>query len=232
MIIALFLTGCGTAAVAQGQGTEMTPPRTLSVNGTAQVFLTPDIAYLSIGVHTENENVAEAVASNNTQAQQVIDALKAAGIDEKDIRTSNFSIYPSQQYTPEGQVKASVFVVDNTVYVTIRDITGLGEILEASVASGANNITGIQFDVADKTSALSEARKAAVANAKAQATELAQAAGVELGPIHSINVYNSYPMPVYESKAMGGMDMAQSFAPISPGQLNLTVDVNVVYEIR
>jgi uncharacterized protein YggE len=98
LVLAALLSGCAGAAFAQtetpaAQGDEAKVTRTVTVTGSGKVYLTPDIAYITIGVHTEGENAAEAVAANNTQAQEVIDALLAQGIAERDIQTTNFSIY-------------------------------------------------------------------------------------------------------------------------------------------
>lgn len=227
LALAVVLSACGTA-VAQAPEPVT---RTLSVNGSAQVFLTPDIAYISIGVQTENQDATEAVAGNNAQATAIIDGLKARGIDEKDIQTSNFSIYPNQQYDRDGELRDTVYMVNNTVKVTVRDISQIGEMLDAAVTAGANNVYGIQFDVSDKTAALSEARKAAVANASTMAAELAEAAGVTLGPIKTINFYGgAVPMPV--PAAMGRDMLAAQEVPLSPGETSLTAEVHIEYEIR
>lgn len=208
------------------------PPRTLSVTGAAQATLKPDIAYINIGVHSENADAKEAVASNNASSQSVMDALKVQGVDAKDILTTNFSIYPQDEWGPDGQKIGTKFMVDNTVYVTLRDLNKIGDILGAAVTAGANSINGIQFDVADKTPYLSNARKAAVENAYLQAQDLAKSAGVELGPVQSIGYYNTYAAPLpMDMKGVGGGGAA-SAVPVSSGQLSITVDVNVVYEIK
>jgi uncharacterized protein len=222
LMLAILLGAC--APVAQKSSTE-TPPRTISVNGNSQIILTPDIAYISIGVHSESKDAQEAMAKNNA-------ALVAAGVDPKDIRTTNFSIYPQQEYGPNGETLGTKFVVDNTVYVTMRDITKMGELLDAAIAAGANNIYGISFDVENKDAALEQARTKAMENAYTQAEQLAQAAGVELGPVYSISSYNSYPTPIYDVKGAGGAAYEASSVPISPGQMTITADVSVVYEIK
>lgn len=233
MLMAILLTACGGTALAQTPQAESNPPlRTLTVTGNGKVYLVPDIAYISIGVHTENKDAAEAVASNTTQSQDVADALASFDIDPKDIQTTNFSIYPRQEYDREGNPTEITFVVDNTVYVTVRDLSQIGNILDAVVAAGANSISGIQFDVEDKTAALSDAREAAMADARLQAEELALAAGVELGAVQSISTYNSYPVPMYDVRASMMAEAAAASVPISPGQMILTVDVNVVYQIQ
>lgn len=231
LLVAILLAGCGSTAL-QGSGASKEPPaRTLSVNGTGKAYLTPDIAYISIGVHTEGEDAADAVAENNAQSMKVSETLTSAGIDPNDIRTTNFSIYPQQQYDENNQVVGIRYVVDNTVYVTLRDIAKVGDILNQVVAAGANSINGIQFDVADRSQGLSEARAVAVEEAKAQAEELAKAAGVELGEIQNISSYGNVPVPYFEGKGGAGAAMAVE-APIAPGQLVISVDVNIVYVIQ
>lgn len=238
MILAALLAGYAGVAFAQtdapaAQGEETKVTRTLTVTGSGKVYLTPDIAYITIGVHTEGENAAETVASNNAQAQKVIDALKAQGIDDKDIQTTNFSIYPQQEYDNEGKPTGKIkYIVDNSVFVTVRDIANVGDVLDATVSAGANSISGIQFDVADKTAALSEARKAAVNDARVKADELAEAAGVTVGAVQTISEYTSGgAQPMYDIRAAAPMAEAAS-VPVQAGQMLLTVEVNIVYEIR
>ena len=231
MLMAILLSACG-AAVAQtaSPSSESQPERTLTVTGNGKVFLTPDIANVSIGVHTEGTDAAEAVSTNNAQTQQVIEELKGMAVEAKDIQTTNFSIYPRQEYDNNGNLTGITYVVDNTVYVTVRDLSKIGDLLNTVVQSGANSISGIQFDVADRVKALSDARKAAVDNARAQAEELAQAAGVQLGPVQSIAISSSTPIPLAQSREALAAPAAE--VPISPGQLSISVDVTVVYEIQ
>ena len=232
LIIAVLVSACGTAAYAQGTTTDNTTPRTISVTGSGKAYITPDIAYVSIGVHTEDKDAAKAVAANNTQSQSVSTALKDFNIDSKDIQTTNFSIYPQQQYDQNGKLTGVLYVVDNTVYVTLRDISKIGDLLNAVVEAGANSINGVQFDTSDKTEALSSAREQAVADAQSQAKELAQAAGVTLGDIQSIGISSGSPTPVFEAKAAGGALTASAQAPISPGQMVVNVSVNIVFNIQ
>jgi uncharacterized protein YggE len=205
----------------------------MNVNGTGTVSLSPDIAYIYLGVHSENPSASEAVSSNNAQTQKVIDSLKKLGIDEKDILTTNFSIWPSTQYSPEGIQTGTTYVVDNTVYVTIRDLAKLGDLLDSVLKAGANTVNSIQFDVADKTEALKQARDEAVKSAQTQAQELATVAGVTLGGVQNIGFYDSIPSPVAAGGKGGGGGMAADVSvPIQPGQLTLTVTVSMTYEIK
>jgi len=229
LIAAAVLSACsGTVQFGQAQ------PRTINVTGNAQVILAPDIAYISIGVHSEAKTAKEAVASNNSQTQAVTDAIKGQGVDAKDIQTTNFSVYQQEKFAPTGEDLGSFFMTDNTVYVTMHDITKIGDILDASISAGANSIYGITFDVQNKETALASGRDQAMADANAQANELAKAAGATLGAVQSISYYSSAPIPVYyDTKAApAGVGGGGSSVPISSGQLTLTVSVSVTYAIK
>jgi len=230
LAFALILSACGPTTINQ----EPQPvSRTLNVNGLGTSYLTPDIAYIYIGVHNEGATASEVVSANKVQTTAVLDALKKAGVDEKDLRTTNFSIYPSQQYSPEGTVTGTIYMVDNTVYVTVRNLDGLGTLLDDTINAGANSINSIQFDVADKSAAVKEARVKGVEDAKTQAQELATAAGITLGDIQNISYYDNSPVPMYEGKGGGGGAMAaDTSVSIQPGQLTISVSVNITYEIK
>jgi uncharacterized protein YggE len=233
LALALMLSACGGGPTTINQAAPINV-RTLNVNGSGQVSLTPDMGYIYIGVHDEASTASEAVEANKVHTAEVIEAIKEAGVDEKDINTSNFSIWPSQQYGPDGTITGTIYMVDNTVYVIVRDINTLGDLLDASINAGANTINSIQFDIADKKDAIKEARAKAVTDAQAQAQELAEAAGLTLGEIQSISFYDNSAIPFYEGKGGGGgvaYDTA-SAVPIQPGQLNISVSVNIVYEIK
>jgi len=231
--LAVFLSACAPAAL-QGMSASQAGPRTLTISGAGKVTLKPDIAYIYIGVHTEKSSAAEAVAENNAKTQQLIDALKAAGVDAKDIKTSNFSIWQNTPYGPDGRPISTNYAVDNTVYLTVRALDLLGDLLDAAVKAGATNVNSIQFDVADKTQALSDARVEAVKNAKKQADELASAAGVSLGTIQNIQYSDSGSIPVLMDKGMGGGGamVANANVPINPGQIEVAVNVTLTFEIK
>lgn len=238
LIALLILSACAAPAatvqsVPQAPVQQNAQPqlRTISVNGVGQVTLSPDVAYVYIGVHSQAPNVSDALSQNNDKAQSVANALKELGIAPTDIQTSGFSINPQQQFDPQGQPTETVYNVDNTVYVTVRDLQILGQLLDIVVRSGANNINGINFDVLDKSQAISEARRLAIESARSQAEEIAQAAGVAIDALQTMNVYSSnVPVPVFEGKGGAAMDASQ--VPVSAGQLILRVEVNAVYSIR
>jgi uncharacterized protein len=228
LALALTLSACGTAAAQ---------PRTLNVSGNGTVYLTPDIAYIYIGVHTDDPDLANAVNKNNTQAQALVDALKNAGIDGKDIQTSNFSVYTNgnqgyDKLTGQPTTGGTYYSVDNTVYVTMRDLTKMGKILSTAVSSGANSINSITFDVADKTKAMAQARQKAMASASSLAAELAQTSGVKLGEIQNVSYSDNSPMPYYGMGGGGAASAPNASVPIQPGQTQISVTVSVTYVIK
>ncbi len=223
LALALVLSACGP--VATGDTT-----RQLSVSGTGTVNLAPDIAYLYLGVHTEDADIAAALDRNNTSSQSLVDALVNLGIDSRDIQTSNFSVYSMEDYTDNGMSYIK-YSVDNNVYVTVRDLTRLGALLNTAVAAGANSINSLSFDVADKGAALAEARQKAMDNANSLAAELAQVAGVTIGEIQTITYADYYPSPYY-GMGGGGASAPNASVPIQPGQIQVVVTVNVTYGIK
>jgi uncharacterized protein YggE len=228
LLLGTLLAACGPSTLTvQPQP----PQRTVTVTGTGMVTLTPDIAYVTIGVHSQDPSATVAMTSNNTSAQAVISAIKAAGVADKDIQTTNFSIYPQQQYDNNGKITGIIYMVDNSVYVTVRDLTRLGGLLDSSVNAGANAINSISFDVADKTAALSQARLAAVADAKKQADELTGATGVTLGSVQTISYVDTTP-PVALQMPRAAMAAGAGSVPVQSGSMQITTTVTIVYEIK
>jgi uncharacterized protein YggE len=204
---------------------------TVTVNGTGSVTVTPDEASISVGVNVVNASLAEAQSQATTQMNQVIDALKAAGIAELDIQTSNYSVNVIQEYDTNGYpARVSGYQVNNQVNVKVRDISKLGDILEAAVAAGANSIYGVGFVVSDPADAAKQARTDAVADATRKAQEIADATGMSLGRVVSVTETSGpTPMP----KQYGGMEMAADMAsvPIQQGGNIIAVDVQMTFEL-
>ena len=229
-VLALLVSACGPTTATIQQETQ----RSLSVTGSGVANLTPDLAYVNIGVHTEAPTAAEAVEENNAQTQQLIQALTDFGVDPKDIRTSNFSIWPMDKFDPAtGQPTGEkTYAVDNQVSVTVRDLEALGDLLDTAIQAGANTVNSVQFDVADKDKALAPARDAAVKDASAKAQELAASAGVQLGELISVSYQDAPVYPVFDGRGGGGAAAEAAAVPIQPGQLTFTVTVNQTYAIE
>jgi uncharacterized protein len=233
LVIAMtVLAACSPAAAQPASSSSQAQPRIISVAGSGKVYITPDIAYVAIGVQTQGEAVADALTANNDKAQQISKALQDMGIQAKDIQTSSFNVYPSQQTSPEGKPLPTTFIVDNTVNVTVRDLTTLGKLLDTVVRVGANTINGVTFDVTDRTKAVTEARKLAVQDARKQADEIAAAAGVQVDTVQSMSVsVNNGPVPLYDAKAAYGTGSGGQ-VPVSAGQMTISVDVSASYLIK
>lgn len=206
--------------------------RSMSVNGIGKVTIVPDIATINIGVRTEAEVVTDALEGNTAQANAIARVLQDLGIEEKDIQTSNFNIYPSDRYDPmTGRVEGRYFVVENTVNVTVRDLASLGVVLNAVVEAGANSIYGISFNVEDRSAAVAEARQLAIEDATSKAEAIAAAAGVQLGEIINISVYEGgMPGPYYDIR--GGAYAAEADVPIAAGTLTIIMECNLSYALK
>ena len=228
-VVILLLSACAPAAPVQSAQ----PPFTINASGTGKVYLSPDIAYITIGAHTEADTVSEALRKNNDQAQALSKTLVDMGVDARDIQTSAFSVAPQQQFDPQGQPTKTTYLVDNTVYITVRNLSGLGKLLDAAVSSGANRVNSLSFDVRDKTKSLAEARQLAVADARAQAKELADAAGVKLGRLTNLNAsVSNVGLPLYDAKVPQLAAGGAANVPVSAGQMLVQVDVSLAYEIQ
>lgn len=249
LIGSLTLTACNQSPVVKAspssevtnsltQQTQLsnTSVRTLSVTGVGKIILVPDLAYINIGVRNEADDVTTALSTNNDLAKQITDALKAKGVDEKDIQTTNFNVYPSQKYDNMGNITSTSFAVENTINIKINKLADLGALLDEAIRAGANNVYGIQFDIKDRQTYLDQARDLAIKDAQARAQAVAEVAGVELIQIQSINVSNFKTFEPYSPYGMGGggyaKAMEDSAVPVSAGQLQVTFEASLVYEIK
>jgi len=226
LTLAALITSCTPGQTTINEQTS----RTVSVTGTGTIDLEPDIARVNIGVRTQSPNVADALEENTDNAEAIIQSLQDLGVEASDIQTRNFNIYPQQDTRPGPEEEPTrTFVVENTVAVVVRDLDSLGEILATVVSEGANTINGVTFDVEDRETAIEEARSLAIEDAQAQAEAIAEAAGVDLGPIQTINLSrNGGPAPrveFAEDVARGGS------VPISGGTLTIQVTANLEYRI-
>lgn len=223
---ALLLLALPAVATAQEPQTA-----TLIANGDGAVMVTPDIASVTLGVVTRARTAGAALSENSIDLANAIAAIRAENVAEKDIGTSNFSIHPVYEDTlrdtqSSEPPKIVGYEVNNTINVTIRDIASSGGILDKVVTAGANRVSGISFDVADRTGAEDAALKAAIADARRKAELMAAAAGVKLVRILSVSAGGpSQPVPVFARAA------AAAPVPVMPGQQSVTVSATVTYEI-
>ena len=202
--------------------------KTISVDATGTVRVKPDTATVNLGVQAERPTAQEALAAAGTAAQGVIDALKANGISEDDITTTDLSLWPRT----DDDGKAIVgYTASNSVNATIRDLDKAGTTIDAATKAAGDDarVNGISFSVSDPTAPAGEARAQAVARAKVQAEELAKAAGVKVGPVEQIATV-SYDAPAPMS-SVGGAEARDAAVPIQPGTQEVTARVTMVFEL-
>ncbi|MBN1230466.1 MAG: SIMPL domain-containing protein [Anaerolineales bacterium] len=236
VVLILGLSACSPLDVQKNLGVQQSSSeavsRTITVNGSGTVTLLPDIATISIGVYTENADASVAMSENSEKVALVIDALEMGGVAETDISTSNISIYPQQGFDENGNPTSTVYYVQNSLTVKVRDLDAIGNLLDSAITAGANNIYGISFDLENPEPAQTQAIQKAVDNAKARADTLAQAGGATLGEVISISTYiygNSSVAPYYDTAVAG---KGGGEVPVSSGSLEITVEVNLTYAIQ
>lgn len=220
------------AAVQPAFAQEKLMERTVTVSASGTAAATPDQATIQTGVSSEAKTAREALAGNSRAMKEVIAKLKAAGIDAKDIQTSQFNIEPIHTYPKEGQPPVvSGYRAHNAVSVKVRNLDTLGEVLDQLVAAGSNEMGGISFDVSNAETLKDDARKRAMENALRRAKLYAAAAGAEVGEIVQISEDTALVPP---RPMMGGarMAMAAEAAPIERGSIDLEARVTATWRLK
>ena len=231
-------------ASAQTQPAAAGLPRAITVVGQGKVSAAPDIATVVLGVNVSAATVEQAMEDASSRMDKIMAALKKLNISDKDITTSNYSIYyeeppryemPAAPKGTEGSAEtpAGVYRVSNMVTVKIRKLDQVGELIDAAVAAGANSLWGVNFDLEDRAELEANARAQAVENARQRAEELAKLAGVKVGGVVQISEVigggTYYPMPAAPRAAEG---MGGGAGPISPGELEITYQIQVTFELQ
>lgn len=232
-VLAAALAGfAGVAAFAQ----DNTPREAvITVYGEGQSEVAPDMAILSFSVVKDAKTAREALDANNKAMADVLNALKSAGIAERDLKTSGFAINPQYQYpdNSEGGNRPPVLIgyqVANSLTIKVRDLAKLGAIIDQSVTLGVNQGGSIEFTNDQPEATITEARKQAVADAVAKAKVLSEAAGVALGRIIEISENPSRPEPLPMMRTMA-KEYASDAVPIAAGENSYNVTVNVTFAI-
>jgi len=219
------LAGCGdttnvTAAAAAN---------TVTASGAGTAQAAPDTAEMSFGVTTLSANAKTALEDASKAAEQIAAAVKKQGVAEEDIQTQDVSVYP-QTVDQDGKQVITGYQASLSVSVKVRDIAKLGEVISAANAAGANSINGPSFTVADPAPARAEAIDEAVADARKGAEAMAEAAGKSVGDVLSMSSSDAGVVPMaYAVSDAGG---AARDVPIEPGQLDISANVVVVFELE
>lgn len=202
--------------------------RTLTVSGEGSAVATPDVAYVSVTVATESETVRKAMASNKTSMNNVLAVLAKEGVLDKDICTNSFTLSSKYKYSKDEEPKVVGYVVKNDLKITVRDLNKVGVLLDSLTTDGRiNAVSGVVFDVANKTKVTDEARTQAVKDALKRAKLIAEASGVKLGKILTINE-GRVQYPSYSNIRSA---VAES-AYLSKGEQSYQVTVGLVIQLE
>ena len=204
------------------------------VNGEGKVTAVPDVAILSLGIQAQEIDVAQAQSEAAAAMDNVMTALKAAGIAEKDTQTAYFNIQPVTKWDNDKQESITVgYMVTNTVTVKVRKVDQTGSVIDAVATAGGNltRVNSISFTIDDPTTYYAQARVKAVADAVAKAKTLADSAGVKLGKPTYITESTNTPYPIYRTDMASGVATPKAETPISAGEMTITTNVQIAYAI-
>ena len=223
----IALAGCGAAATTTaGAGA---PANTVTASGAGTAQAVPDTAEMSFGVTTTSPNAKTALEEASRSAEKIASAVKKQGVAGEDIQTQDVSVYP-QYVDQNGKQVVTGYQASLRVRVKVRDIAKLGDVISAANAAGANDISGPSFTVADPAPARAKAIEEAVADARTSAEAMAKAAGKSVGDVLSMSSSDA-GMVAREMFSAADMGAAKS-VPIEPGQLDISANVVVVFELK
>ncbi len=219
------LAGCGDTT-----NTTVAAANTVTASGAGTAQAVPDTAEMSFGVTTLSPNAKSALDEASKSAEQIASAVKKQGVAGEDIQTQDVSVYP-QTVDQDGKQVITGYQASLSVRVKVRDIAKLGEIISAANAAGANNVSGPSFTIDDPAPARAEAIDEAVADARKSAEAMAGAAGKSVGDVLSMSSSDVgvVPSAMYSASDMAG---AAKDVPIEPGQLDISANVVVVFELK
>jgi uncharacterized protein YggE len=209
------------------------PPPMITMQGSGEVMATPDMASISLGVTSFAVKARDALDANTAAMTKIFAGLKSAGLADKDLQTSGFSINPRMTYDPNNAQppKLEGYEVSNQLTIIIRKLDTLGSVIDAAVTDGSNNVYGISFGLSDPQKATDDARRRAFADAERKAKLYAEAAGMELAEVMSLSETSGYePGPV--RLHMDAMAAKSAPVPVAPGEQALTASVNVTWRLE
>lgn len=235
LVISLVLALALGAASAAGCTKVVTAPagvaaNTVTASGDGTVHAVPDQAVMSFGVTATNTNAKAALNAVSKGAEQITSALEKTGIAKKDVQTQNVSVYPNMSNGKSANPTVTGYTANITVQATVRDIGTLGDVINAANSAGADSIGGPTFTLSDDSADHSKAIDKAYADARKRAEAMAKAAGRTVGGVVSMSEPTVAQGVRYVAAAM---DQAAGVnVPISPGQLDVTANVTVVFELK
>ena len=237
IVLAILLSAAVIGNVT-AQVSEESTDKLIHVSGTGKVTTTPDQAVIRFAVETEHADVTVAQQQNAQRMDAVINALKNAGIPEKDIRTAGYNIIPVTENNDRPlttDAKVRFYRVVNTLEVTLTDVNRAGEIIDLAVANGANRVDRFTFTLSDakQLEFRSQALTAAVAQARGDADAVAAALGKTIVDVKEVNVGNNYIPLAYDSSYMNMEKTAGAAVrtPLEVGEIDVTATVSISYVI-
>lgn len=231
-IVALALAA-GAPLMAQEPAPRTPRGPEIAVTGQGEARARPDRALVTVGVQSRAATATAAARDNAEKQRAILDTLRAMGFQNDQITTANYSVYPEMRHDERGQNPEVVaYVVSNTVQVNLRQLERAGQVIDAALAKGANQVHGLNFYLANPDSARRAAIADAVANARADAEALARAAGGSLGQVIEMSTSPiGMPQPMFRNRAMAAANMGADVAtPVEPGQATVTAVVSVRWQ--
>lgn len=230
LLLTMAISGCAGGRANSSQGYL----DTITTTGHGEAYGKPDMAQVQFGYSAVDTSIGAALQASSDAVTRIKQAMLQMGIAEKDIQTTNFSVWPEEQYDPmTGQPSGERrYRVENTIQVTILEIGKVAEVIEAGLEHGANNVYGLTFSIDDTSEIAKQARSAAVADARQRAEQLASEIGATLGKariVTEVSGYEAYPVL---RQAAVEMAIGGGAPPISEGQLVLTIQVNVTFDMQ
>jgi len=227
-----LLLFAGTAALSAGGSVERTD--TITVIGRGEVYAEPDQATITVGVQLYDESAQDASVLLRERMEAVIGAIRALGIPDRQIQTTNYSIFferdyqaPAESRTGDGR-PAGIYRVENMVRVSLDDPTLAARTVEAAIEAGANQLYGIGFSISDPGLVDAQVREIAMSDALARATQLATLAGRTVGRAVEISEAMGSAPAYAEARSMGGY----GGGPVEPGATRYSAGVQVTYELE
>ncbi len=229
----LSLACAAWVAVTAGESLAQDDTRTISVTGEGKVSAPPDMATIYTGVVTQSAEAAAALEANNKAVEKIMEVLKEHDVASKDVQTSQFNVSPEYKRGPRNQQRPEIagYRVTNQLRVRVRNLPDLGQVLDALVNAGSNQISGISFSIDDLTGVMNQARNRAVADARSRAELYAHAAGAKVGKVISISEQPlQIPRPQIMGRAMA-VEAAGS-VPVATGEQEVRATISIVFELR
>lgn len=207
---------------------------TVTFSGEGKVIVAPDVAKVDLSIVTNASTSKAAQDQNSQRSKALVDFLKKQGVEDKDIKTVGYNIYPQYSYRPEDAPRVTGYQVSQTVQVKVRKLDSVNTILDGAVAAGANQVNSLVFAIDDEQAAREQARELAIKDAQKKADVLEGQLGIRLGRVVSFSEnVGGYPPILYADKMMEGRGMGGGGGPSVPvGENEIVVNVVLVYQVK